>query len=74
MAEVLPPPPDSGSHFRDFTIPEELPSILRAFAKAAIKEQPEDINRWAHKYFSELHILKDRPPSARLPDDNPGMN
>eukprot|EP00611_Tribonema_gayanum_P020589 TRINITY_DN377_c0_g1_i5.p1 TRINITY_DN377_c0_g1~~TRINITY_DN377_c0_g1_i5.p1 ORF type:complete len:536 (-),score=229.31 TRINITY_DN377_c0_g1_i5:30-1637(-) len=46
---------DTEDFTRQFDVPAALPGILRAFAKAAIKEQPEDINSWAYAYFRDLH-------------------
>jgi hypothetical protein len=65
MTDTLPQPPlaPSGGHFREFEIPEDLPGILRAFAKAAIKEQPQDINAWAFEYFTKLSAADTREPS-----------
>ena len=34
-----------GTYAKAFEIPEEFPSILREFAKEAIREQPADIYR-----------------------------
>jgi Ca2+-binding EF-hand superfamily protein len=38
----------------DAPIPEALPSILKEFARAAIKEYPPNINEWALGYFEKL--------------------
>ncbi|MGH0133720.1 UNVERIFIED_CONTAM: hypothetical protein FKN15_053343 [Acipenser sinensis] len=39
---------------KQVTIPEELPEILKAFTKAAIRTQPADIVRWSALYFTAL--------------------
>ncbi|PNJ63692.1 ROPN1 isoform 1, partial [Pongo abelii] len=35
-------------------IPPELPKILKEFAKAAIRVQPQDLIQWAADYFEAL--------------------
>ncbi|EHH51097.1 hypothetical protein EGM_10424, partial [Macaca fascicularis] len=42
-------------------IPPELPKMLKEFAKAAIRAQPQDLIQWAAEYvlLSRLHPLED---------------
>ncbi|PNI54264.1 ROPN1 isoform 11, partial [Pan troglodytes] len=42
-------------------IPPELPKMLKEFAKAAIRVQPQDLIQWAAEYvlLSRLHPLED---------------
>jgi len=40
-------------HPNQIKIPENLASVLKDYAKAVIKEQPEDIYKFSHEYFKE---------------------
>ncbi|CAM9390354.1 unnamed protein product, partial [Chrysoparadoxa australica] len=54
-----------------FDIPDAFPAVLREFAKAAIKEQPDPkrINAWAYDYFQrQRHVA---PVSNQSLEDEP---
>ncbi|XP_015913759.2 pyruvate kinase-like [Parasteatoda tepidariorum] len=51
------------------TIPEEFPSILKNYAKAAIKTNPPDLLAWSRKYFTALSKGERPPARERLKFD-----
>lgn len=45
---------------KQIKIPIELPDILKAWAKAAIKTQPMDLLNWSVIYFRSLVIAEEK--------------
>jgi len=50
------------------TIPDSLPDVLKAYAKAAMRTQPPDLLRWSGLYFRSLAIGEKLPVKDRLED------
>ncbi|MBN3281267.1 ROP1 protein, partial [Polyodon spathula] len=55
------PPPG-----KQVTVPEELPEILKAFTKAAIRTQPADIVHWSAMYFTALANGQPLPTKSEI--------
>ena len=39
---------------REFKVPKEFPSVLKAFTREVLRAQPENIYQFGSEYFSEL--------------------
>lgn len=44
------------------SVPEELPMILKNYAKAVIRENPTNILEFSANYFEKLHESKGKKP------------
>ncbi|KAK7881321.1 hypothetical protein WMY93_029730 [Mugilogobius chulae] len=60
------PLPDTMYCSQQINVPPELPDILKAFTKAAIRTQPKDILVWSAAYFGALSKGEVLPVKDRL--------
>ncbi|XP_061569491.1 ropporin-1-like protein [Cololabis saira] len=72
------PLPDTIYCAQQVHIPPELPGILKAFTKAAIRTQPQDVLVWAEAYFTalangEVPPVTERAESSLGPGLTPGL-
>ena len=55
---------------KDFTVPKDFPSVLKAFTREVLRSQPGNIYEFGAAYFSELmeqsQQVEERGPQERL--------
>ena len=55
---------------KDFTVPKDFPSVLKAFTREVLRSQPGNIYEFGAAYFSELmeqsQQVEERGPQDRL--------
>eukprot|EP00607_Mallomonas_marina_P007183 CAMPEP_0182416364 /NCGR_PEP_ID=MMETSP1167-20130531/642_1 /TAXON_ID=2988 /ORGANISM="Mallomonas Sp, Strain CCMP3275" /LENGTH=69 /DNA_ID=CAMNT_0024589057 /DNA_START=80 /DNA_END=289 /DNA_ORIENTATION=+ len=62
MADVEPSKMGGSSKYaKAFEIPPEFPELLRNFSREVLRNQPDDINKFAYQYF--LDLLNERAMS-----------
>jgi len=44
----------SGQYSRDFGVPKDFPSVLKAFTREVLRSNPSDIYEFGANYFSEV--------------------
>ena len=41
----------ASTYVKEFTVPPEMPEVLRDFTREVLRDQPEDVAKYGYEYF-----------------------